>query len=407
MPEDSSFSQERSLNNQEVLDEDEYTAALSHIIARDFFPNLVHLDATNEYLDALDTRDPHLINASVRRIEEINATPALSSRRTRLPYQTPSQTPYAAGPSNTPMRTPLNGAGEERPAKRPRYDTNLSLDNFQARYTSEDNSSFTQILDDENRQRKEKWGWAWEAQKRVEQQKDRMLEAREKMLIEGPTMTGVREKFVIEAPTNAGLITDGKEGKKDESREEGEVEKGNEVIVKEKANQSGETDVMAPKKDTRSAGVDGWNFKVRYPSFICSTVWLNCFIQTRNSLMFPPDADSSPYHQRPKPVVVPKGEEKSIAYGSTRLPEQDDSTSTSRCLSEPPSPTRSRIDAAIQGTECKLSGPYTVLTTCSFHSRSPQVSYKRQILSGTQSTFSDTFRTRPCSRQRVNDLGYP
>ncbi|KAK7463701.1 hypothetical protein VKT23_005640 [Stygiomarasmius scandens] len=341
MPEDSSFSQERSLNNQEVLDEDEYTVALSHIIARDFFPNLVHLDATNEYLDALDTRDPHLINASVRRIEEINATPALSSRRTRLPYQTPSQTPYAAGPSNTPMRTPLNGAGEERPTKRPRYDTNLSLDNFQARYTSEDNSSFTQILDDENRQRKEKWGWAWEAQKRVEQQKDRMLEAREKMLIEGPTMTGVREKFVIEAPTNAGLITDGKEGKKDkdESREEEEVEKGKEVIVKEKANQSGETDVMAPKKDMRSAGVDGWNFK------------------TRNSLMFPPDADSSPYHQRPKPVVVPKGEEKSIAYGSTRLPEQDDSTLTSRSLSEPPSPTRSRIDAAIQGTEYRPRSP--------------------------------------------------
>ena len=41
-----------SLNRQRVLDEDEYTAALSHIIARDFFPSLVHLESANEYLDA-------------------------------------------------------------------------------------------------------------------------------------------------------------------------------------------------------------------------------------------------------------------------------------------------------------------------------------------------------------------
>ncbi|THU91730.1 hypothetical protein K435DRAFT_746086 [Dendrothele bispora CBS 962.96] len=343
MSESSNSSQERSLNSQVVLEEDEYTAALSHIIARDFFPSLVHLGATNDYLDALDTRDPHLINASVRRIEEISATPASSRRGGRLPYQTPSQTPYAAGPSQTPMRTPIGSGSEERPTKRPRYDTNLGLDNFQARYTSEDNSSFTQILDQENKQRKEKWGWAWEAQKRVEQQKDRMLEARERMLIEAPTMTGVREKFVIEAPTNAGLITDGKEEKKDEgeSHEEekdAEGKEGKQMILKE-ADKSNEIDVMAPKKDTRSAGVDGWKFK------------------TRNSLMFPPDADSSPYHQRPKLVVVPKGEEKSIAYNGTRLPEQDDSTATSRPMSEPPSPTRSRIDAAIQGTEYRPKSP--------------------------------------------------
>src|ERR1700733_6986121 len=47
---------ERSLNRQVILDEDEYTEALSHIVARDFFPSLVHLDATNEYLDALHTQ---------------------------------------------------------------------------------------------------------------------------------------------------------------------------------------------------------------------------------------------------------------------------------------------------------------------------------------------------------------
>lgn len=137
----------RSLNRQVILDEDEYTAALSHIIARDFFPSLAHLDATNSYLDALHSRDPHLINASVRHLEQISNTPRTSHRAL---YQTPSQTPYTAGPSDTPLRTPHS----EGSNKRPRLDADLSLDSFQARYTSEDNSSFTQILDEENRKRR-------------------------------------------------------------------------------------------------------------------------------------------------------------------------------------------------------------------------------------------------------------
>ena len=174
---------ERSLNRQVVLEEDEYTEALSHIIARDFFPSLIHLDTTNE-------------------------TPLLSKSK------------------------------------------DLSLDTFQARYTSEDNSSFTQILDEENRVRKEKWAWAWEAQKRVEQQQDKMIERRETMLIEPPPVVGVKEKFTIEFPKPAGLITEGLDSL---------------PLVPASGNVSKDIaslDVMAPQKDTRLAGVDGWKFKV-------------------------------------------------------------------------------------------------------------------------------------------------
>ena len=252
---------EKSLNRQVVLEEDEYTEALSEIIARDFFPSLVHLDATNDYLDALHSRDPHLINASVRKLQEISSTPTPRHRG-----QTPSETPYyAAGRSETPLRTPRG----EPSAKRRRYDTDMSLDNFQAKYTSEDNSSFTEILDDENRKRKEKWSWAWDAQRRVQNQRDRMIESRERSLIEGPTATGVREKFCIEVPTPAGLITDGKGMEeledKGERSEGGSVgEKGKEIAVVTKGSiEEGKTvDVMAPTKDTRAAGVDGWEFKV-------------------------------------------------------------------------------------------------------------------------------------------------
>ncbi|EMD42199.1 hypothetical protein CERSUDRAFT_79803 [Gelatoporia subvermispora B] len=337
-PRASSSQPPRSLNRQVVLDEDEYTAALSHIIARDFFPSLVHLDATNSYLDALRTQDPQLIQASIRRLDAL-ATPTPRARG-----WTPAETPYGAGPADTPLRTPRGEA--EPPSKRLRYDTDISLDAFQARYTSEDNSSFTQILDEENRKRREKYGWAWEAQKRVEEQRDKMLKAREKLLIEPPPAAGVREKYRIEAPTPAGLLTDGpaEDGVEEKlSEESNEYEGGGkEVAIKEKgelqATEEEEVDVMAPKKDTRPAGVDAWKFKAR------------------NALMFAPDANESPYHPPPAKVAVEvKGEPKAIKHGNTRLLEQDDTPSGS--VSAPPSPTRSRIDAAIAGTPYRPKSP--------------------------------------------------
>lgn len=73
--------------------------------------------------------------------------------------------------------------------------------------------------------------------------------------------------------------------------------------------------------------------------------------QTRNSLMFVPDADVSPHDP---PPTNGQPDLKVIKHGNTRLSEQE-TADRSQSLSCPPSPTRSRIDAAISGTPCEYN----------------------------------------------------
>ena len=59
-------------------------------------------------------------------------------------------------------------AAARREERRNQVRDDLPLDAFQANYTSEDNASFVQIVDEENRRRQEeKWGWAWEAERKA------------------------------------------------------------------------------------------------------------------------------------------------------------------------------------------------------------------------------------------------
>ncbi|KAG8734364.1 hypothetical protein FRC11_004370 [Ceratobasidium sp. 423] len=319
----------KSLSRQVILDEDSYTSALSDIIARDFFPSLAHLDATNGYLSALDTKDPEQISKSVRRLQDLAATPTPSRHRN---LWTPSRTPYGAGPSDTPMsmRSELGSRGKS-------ITEGLSLDEFQARYTSEDNASFATIIDDENRQRKEKWGWAWEAQSKVEERKAIEYTRRETALLEAKKAT-LAITAAGEPSTSTKAITAAEDDSPSSSNSTG---KGLEVVLSSQNDPSGDRqlarvdesqtmeEVMAPKKDTRPAGVPGWKFKAR------------------NSLMFPPDANQSPYDAISSTAVPPpaKGDPKSIHYGGTRIVDQDEASG----VTEPSSPTHSRVDAAIAG----------------------------------------------------------
>lgn len=171
-----------------VLDEDEYTDALSHIIARDFFPGLLESQTQQEYLDALESKDNDWIVSAGQRLTQL-MTPGPDGRRVRGRrgvFMTPiknegtgGETPRGYGGATprgfggeTPRgfggETPSSVAGSEystastKTEKRKDIDTaNLSLSAFQTKYTSEDNESFNGLLDKQNLKRRDKYGFLW------------------------------------------------------------------------------------------------------------------------------------------------------------------------------------------------------------------------------------------------------
>ena len=260
--ESSNPNQQRSLNNQIVLEEDEYTSALSQIIARDFFPSLVGTD----YLES--QKPPQGLSD-------------ISTQQTPLQL---GDTPLMR-PGETPC-FPIHS--DEGPARKKRklekkyggVDMDLSLDDFQARYTSEDNASFTSILSDENTQRKERYKWAYDAERRVIGWKEKETTAREIMLLTGGEAgghgpTGVRGRLMIERPEGGEerkLIEAPKPHDEEAEVVEAAGDAGKALIVSVKPPELTESEynqaskdprgVMAPTKDTRSATIPGWKFKV-------------------------------------------------------------------------------------------------------------------------------------------------
>ncbi|RHZ72253.1 hypothetical protein Glove_243g45 [Diversispora epigaea] len=159
---------------QIILDEDTYTDALSEIIKRDFFPSLLTLEAQHDYVDAWSTNNPDLIIQATQKLNELaNNTPnrktpiqktptslsVLSSTTTTDNNNVTSSTTTAttttvAAAANNINRTTSTTRGEwdtpvstsdsnifKTPAPK-KYNTNLPLDAFQAKYTSEDNASY-------------------------------------------------------------------------------------------------------------------------------------------------------------------------------------------------------------------------------------------------------------------------
>lgn len=145
---------------RKVLDEDSYTEALSQIIARDFFPGLLETEIQQEYLDALDSKDPAWISSAGARLRHVNTLKKKGGRGI-------SRTPVNAG------KTPLSYAGEtpmsvvtaQTVEETPALGANMSLTKFQATYTSEDNESFYKLVDKQNQKKADKYAWLWRGNK--------------------------------------------------------------------------------------------------------------------------------------------------------------------------------------------------------------------------------------------------
>lgn len=158
-----------------ILEEDEYTDALSHIIARDFFPGLLETETQQDFLNALDSGDELWIDEASQRVRDAMTPIAGGGRRSAR--RGVSMTPLSLTPSRPfqPGQTPIDWRGEtptqsqasstprqrQELDKRPQVNANLGLAAFQAKYTSEDNESFNALLDKQNAKRADKYRWLW------------------------------------------------------------------------------------------------------------------------------------------------------------------------------------------------------------------------------------------------------
>ncbi|KAI6802699.1 hypothetical protein KC332_g15184 [Hortaea werneckii] len=143
-----------------VIDEDVYADALSHIVARDFFPGLLETEAQQEYMQALDSKNTNWIREAGRRLTQVMTPgPDRRSRMARATSLTPRRSTGVGDTprgwvGETPARTPKTEVKNDfAPEEKPEVDVNMSLSAFQAKYTSEDNESFNELLDKQNLKR--------------------------------------------------------------------------------------------------------------------------------------------------------------------------------------------------------------------------------------------------------------
>ncbi|KAI9826862.1 MAG: hypothetical protein M1832_005801 [Thelocarpon impressellum] len=176
-----------------VLDEDTYTDAISDIIARDFFPGLLETRTQQEYLDALGSRDGEWISRAGRRLTQVMTPgPRRSRRGTSLALAMPlrDDTPRGHG-GDTPMSVTSTASTDTAATQTPPVDLNLSLDNFQAKYTSEDNESFNRLLDRQNQKRAESYAWLWAGNKIPAARQIKQRERQAKLLKEAKGETAL------------------------------------------------------------------------------------------------------------------------------------------------------------------------------------------------------------------------
>lgn len=156
--------------------------ALEKIIERDYFPDITKLRDRLDWLEAIKTGDPVVIREAQLKILERRAGTKVTNSHTT--GNTSARTTTSHTPGSTFVRnfTPFDEFDLKTP-KTPRFtvpeakegnseggavDTSLGLDQFLGRYTSEDNHSFSKVIEKVNKKRKERFGYLNEGVEAIE-----------------------------------------------------------------------------------------------------------------------------------------------------------------------------------------------------------------------------------------------
>jgi len=148
-----------------ILAEHDYVDAVSTIIERDYFPDLKRLRAEDNLLDAQNANDLAKVARYESELENIVCTPM--SNRSAMPCApmsdaiseyAESEVPFAPTEARRFVKLP-NG-------KSILLNTDIRLDSFHSRYTSEDNASFEALLTHDKAVRRQKEAWMEEKETR-------------------------------------------------------------------------------------------------------------------------------------------------------------------------------------------------------------------------------------------------
>ncbi|KAB7505474.1 Protein DGCR14, partial [Armadillidium nasatum] len=154
---------------KKVLNEEAYIKKLESIIERDYFPDLENLNDKLRYLEASESNDVVKLRELYAKYSEESAIPHTNPADSPATFDTPiaksnnqhSKTPPRSGKEEEEITKESNSLKDTSKSDKEKQYT---LDEFMSTYTSEDNESFEQVMEEQDRRWKAKHPWLFESE---------------------------------------------------------------------------------------------------------------------------------------------------------------------------------------------------------------------------------------------------